>query len=297
MALPMIYSRRKRLAQQDQADVYQYESMSPKLRQQILFVLSDWNSHITTYSRDLIVFKFVIKHMRKELGAPALSNYAHDDEDEFSAWFLSFDNLDHLINSIEFAIIGARSVVDYNIDGPKTLIDGIAEINARSLEDGFGFQIEGGQFIQIGNKFNHKQIIVPALHLLSGVNYSEANKEFRQAFNEFNLGNYDDCIHDCCNAFESVLKVILTKKKWEFSPNDTASKLIAIVFNNGLIPPYMQTEFAGLRTILESGVPTVRNKEAGHGTGTVPRLIPKHVAMFQLQQTAAAISLLVEAAK
>jgi hypothetical protein len=59
----------------------------------------------------------------------------------------------------------------------------------------------------------------------------------------------------------------------------------------------MQNSFTGLRTILESGVPTTRNKTAGHGTGATPRNIPRYIAEFQLHQTAAAILLLVAAAK
>jgi hypothetical protein len=59
----------------------------------------------------------------------------------------------------------------------------------------------------------------------------------------------------------------------------------------------MQTEFTGLRTILEGGVGTVRNKAGGHGAGENKREVPRHVAAFQLHQTAAAILLLVEAAE
>ena len=59
----------------------------------------------------------------------------------------------------------------------------------------------------------------------------------------------------------------------------------------------MQNEFTGLRTILESGTPTVRNKAAGHGAGPNPRNIPRHIAAFQLHQTAAAIVLLIQAAE
>ena len=78
---------------------------------------------------------------------------------------------------------------------------------------------------------------------------------------------------------------------------DPASKLLKAVFDNKLIPDYMQNEFSGLRTILESGVPTVRNKDGGNGAGVNPRNIPAHIAGFQLHQTGAAIVLLIEAAK
>lgn len=204
----------------------------------------------------------------------------------------------NLLDGVEVCIALARYHTRQGYDGGSALNHDVEVLNARMLEDGFGFQIERGQIIEIGSTFVHKEVTVPSLALLADPAYQHANDEFRQAYQEFNQGNYDDCIHDCCNAFETVLKVILTAKGWVFDDKkDTAGKLIAIAFDNGLIPSYMQTEFAGLRTILESGVPTVRNKTAGHGTGTNPRNIPKHVAAFQLHQTAAAIVLLVEAAK
>ncbi len=39
------------------------------------------------------------------------------------------------------------------------------------------------------------------------------------------------------------------------------------VFTEGLIEPMWQSEFSGLRFVLESGVPTARNKLGGHGQG------------------------------
>jgi hypothetical protein len=273
MALPNLYSRRKRLAEKQGDDVYQYHRISSKLRNQILFILEEWDRKL--HSSGVRIAKTTVEMMRQELGETCLSNgYPSNDAEElrYSA-SQSYGNAEQYYE------------------------DGVSEMNARMLEDGFGFQIENGQAIQISSTFIHKEVTIPALGLLSSAEYKPAEEEFRQAYSEFNLGNFDDCIHDCCNAFESVLKIILTNKGWSFDPNDPARKLLAVAFDNTLIPSYMQNEFNGLRTILESGVPTVRNKDGGHGAGVNPRNIPKHIAAFQLHQTAAAIVLLVEAAK
>ncbi|MEZ9347262.1 hypothetical protein AB4166_10465 [Vibrio splendidus] len=46
----------------------------------------------------------------------------------------------------------------------------------------------------------------------------------------------------------------------------TAKKLIRVVgLDNGLIPTYLQEQFNNFSSLLESGIPTIRNKEAGHG--------------------------------
>jgi hypothetical protein len=63
----------------------------------------------------------------------------------------------------------------------------------------------------------------------------------------------------------------------------------------GLIPPELENHFIGLRTAMESGLPTVRNKTSGHGQGAVPVTIPPHVTAYALHLAAANIILLVEA--
>jgi len=297
MVLPGIYSRRKRLAQKQGDDVYQYVTITPKLRKQIVMIFEEIDRGFKTYSVKNPIFDFAVKMMRKELGEEPLAGISrYQCDDEFEEWFTTWDNIDDLLDSIEFAVQISR-IYGRQRGKNEEVSHRISEINSRMLEAGFGFQIEGDQLIQISSTFVHKEVTVPALGLLASPDFQSAEQEFRQAYQEFNQGHYDDCIHDCCNAFESVLKVILTKKKWTFGANDTASKLLSVAFDNGLIPVYMQNEFTGLRTILESGVPTVRNKIAGHGAGANPRNIPKHVAAFQLHQTAAAILLLVECAK
>ncbi|WP_156106257.1 STM4504/CBY_0614 family protein [Sphingobium sp. ba1] len=297
MALPMIYSRRKRIAEKTDADVYQYNTISPKLRQQMLFVFDAWDRNFRSGTSLSPIYTFSVESMRTELGTTKLTlGWTPDFALEFREWFRSWTVIDDLLDAIEFVIqIAAVYGNNRAYNSKEYYQNGVAELNARMLEDGFGFQVEGGQLIQLCSTFLHQHATLPALSLLAGTGYAEANKEFRQAYQEFNQGNYDDCIHDCCNAFESVLKVILTKKGWVFSANDPAKKLLDVAFSNHLIPSYMQNEFTGLRTILESGVPTVRNKAGGHGAGTTPRVIPKHIASFQLHQTAAAIVLLADA--
>lgn len=134
-------------------------------------------------------------------------------------------------------------------------------------------------------------------YLLSDPGYAAANQEFLSAHSAYRSGEYEDALTDCAKAFESVLKVIAHKKGWSVAGNASAKALLDAAFANGLVPAFLQGEFAGLRSILESGVPTVRNRSSAHGAGITPRTIPKHLAAFQLHQTAAAIVFLVEAAE
>ena len=56
-------------------------------------------------------------------------------------------------------------------------------------------------------------------------------------------------------------------------------------------------DFGGLRRVLESGSPTVRNKAGGHGQGSTTVTIPSHLAAYALHLCGSNIVFLVEAHK
>lgn len=295
MALLSTWSRRKREAAKAAsgvADVYRYDGPSARLREQVRQLVDD-----VTHRLDYAIYNGAVKIMRRELGRACLvDKYAESFADEFGTFIIEENDVDEWLTGVETVskIIESFSRTRYRIQWSERYV---VELNAWMLEDGFGYQIIDGVMIQVSDQFTHSEMIIPALHLLGEQRFAGANSEFRQAHAEFRAGEYEDCIHDCCNALESVLKVILTEKGWLHQPADGAKRLLDVAFTNELIPTHMQNSFAGLRTILESGVPTVRNKSAGHGTGASPRSIPRYIAAFQLHQTAAAILLLADAAK
>ena len=102
-------------------------------------------------------------------------------------------------------------------------------------------------------------------------------------------------MNNCLKAFESCLKVICQKRGWSYRQNDSANRLILVVFDNGLIPPLMHSHFSGLRRALESGVPTVRNNWTGQGQGIEDITVPEHTASYILHLTASNILLLAKA--
>ncbi|MDT5270649.1 MAG: hypothetical protein QOH49_2835, partial [Acidobacteriota bacterium] len=104
-------------------------------------------------------------------------------------------------------------------------------------------------------------------------------------------------LNECLKAFESTMKVICHKRGWAYNQNDTAKKLIETCFVNGLVPGYLQSQFTALKSVLESGIPTVRNKLGGHGQGAQPAAVPSYLASYTLHLTATTILLLVQAEK
>src|SRR5690606_17319237 len=123
------------------------------------------------------------------------------------------------------------------------------------------------EIIKISSQLIHSEVVQPALAFLQGENLQGANEEFLSAHKHYREGKYKECLNDCLKAFESTMKAICKAKKWTYDPNDTAKTLLGILYTNRLVPDYLQSHFTGLRSTLEAGVPTIRNKLGGHGQG------------------------------
>jgi hypothetical protein len=91
------------------------------------------------------------------------------------------------------------------------------------------------------------------------------------------------------------MKAICEKRKWSYSKTATAKELIQVCFDNNLVPPFWQSFYASLRSVLESGVPTGRNKLSGHGQGATPTTVPAQLVSYMLHMTAASMLFLAEA--
>jgi len=93
------------------------------------------------------------------------------------------------------------------------------------------------------------------------------------------------------------MKGICKIRNWQYKETDTAKTLIEVCLQNGLIPSMLQSQFGSLKSLLESGTPTLRNKLGGHGQGPVPTAVPTHVAAYALHLTAANVVFLTSAEK
>lgn len=64
--------------------------------------------------------------------------------------------------------------------------------------------------------------------------------------------------------------------------------------SNNLIPDYLQSQFNSLRSIIESGILTIRNRLGGHGQGHTPTQVDDKMTRYALNLTGANIIFLVE---
>ena len=175
--------------------------------------------------------------------------------------------------------------------------EAILKLNTYFREHGVGYQYESGQIIRVDSQYIYSKAVRPMLNLLSDPMYKSANEEFLKAHEHYRKGDYKSCIHECSNAFESVLKVICDNKGWEYTEKATAKPLLDIVYNNGLLPKYKKSFFDSVRGGLEHGIPVTRNKNASHGQGSQEVTVPDYMAEYMLNLTASSILLLIKASK
>jgi hypothetical protein len=208
------------------------------------------------------------------------------------------DIIDLTFRYIEVFVGKKQYNFTYDMRTPQTAEDAIKELNYRLKLAGVGYEFISGEIVRIDSQLVHNEVVKPALLLLQGDTVFEgAQQEFLSAHSHYRHGRYKEALVDCNKSFESLMKGICTKHGWEFDERDTAKKLISKCIANDLIPKYMQAQFGQFQALLESGVPTVRNKEAGHGQGESISDVPVELASYTLHLTATNIVFLAECSK
>jgi hypothetical protein len=125
--------------------------------------------------------------------------------------------------------------------------------------------------------------------------FTGASDEFLKAHEHYRKGRKGEAMTEALKAFESTMKAICDENGWSYPGNATAKTLVKAVLDNGVVPKYMETHLSGLRNTLEAGLPTVRNKNSGHGQGLLRRDVPDYFAGYALHLAATNIVFLVEA--
>jgi hypothetical protein len=304
MTIPELFSRRQRAARGEYPDVYQYDSVPLKLRVQIWHIITDALG-VQSYGDSVeSIHGYVSDVIKREYGLLKIcENWHRDKAGAVAEMFRSDESVEKLLDVVElyFTIISNyvrtteyRNTTKNHRVSPD---EAIAQLNIRFKENGVGYQFESGTLIRLDSEFLHAEAVRPTLKVLSDPRFVGANEEFLSAHQHFREGRNEECLVDCCKAFESTMKTICQIRGWAFRATDTAKALINTCFANRLLPSYLESEMTALRTLFESGIPTVRNKAAGHGQGTVQRAVPDLLARYVLNQTATTILFLAEAAE
>lgn len=298
MGITDIFSKRKTRASGIKKDVFDYDSIPDELRVQIVYMIRDViglpNSHDGHEW-----YKVIHDRLAREYGVHRLMsapNYQRLEGEQLFDFIQSTDVVAHVLDAIEVSLAIGRERQSRMAYRPNMYLhEAIAELNQRFMEAGVGYQYESEQMIRVDSQFAHAEIVKPALLLLSDPRYHGAEEEFLKAHKNYRDGDYKGCLTECLKSFESTMKIICDLRKWTYQKTDTAKSLIDACLKNGLIPSMLQAKLNALRTVLESGVPTLRNKLGGHGQGSASTTVPQHVAAYALHLTAANIVFLVTA--
>ena len=305
MPIVDLFSKREKRKRGEMPDVYQYKQLPKEFRVQVIHILRDVLGEPAQYSSDYAGKAYQIIHdaLCREYGVFVLTDDARNGHYDLAIfnYFLNCENTEKSLDIIEFSFRLATIAVDAAYRNYEHVqlspSDGIEELNIRFRENGIGYQYESGEIIRVDSQLSHSEIIKPALHLLNEKIYSGANQEYLTAHDHYRHGRYKECLNDCLKSFESVMKAVCKKHNWQYNDSDTAKKLLDVCFQNNLVPTYLQAHFSSLRSSLESGVPTVRNKLSGHGQGIEPVNVPEYMASYLLNLTATTILFLANGEK
>jgi len=309
MGIADLFSKRMKKERGDVPDVYVYDVLPNELRVQVTYILRDLFGGPDEYARPNIyqtagVYRELVETLCREYGILRLVedqlDFTRDYLVEFCAFILAQSRAERVIDAIELSFRFANTVlrrtsIMHRPTPDKDVTESITELNHRFLENGVGFAFEGNSIIRLDSQLIHREVVKPALQLISCRAYAGVQDEFLRAHEHYRKGNVKESLNDCLKAFESTLKCICDNRGWKYSPKDTSSQLLNIIFSNNLIDPYWQNEMSALRAVLEGGVPVARNRLAGHGQGQEPRQVPQHIAAYALHMTAAAIVFLIQA--
>jgi hypothetical protein len=301
MPITDVYSKRQKILNGEISDTLTYDKIPKSLRWQIIYIINDMGQHNVDK-----VCEYVKKTLCREYGIPELCtirysphDYEHKrlDYDEVKSHILNQSNVEHVIDAVELFFKYIKYMLRDNKEMLKKIDNAIDELNDRFKEHGIGYSFENNQIIKIDSTYIHCEVTKTTLNLLNNKNFLGANEEYLSAHEHYKSGRNKECIVECLKAFESTMKIILKEKGWEYNEKDTSHKLIQICFNNELIPKYIQTQFLSLKSLLESGIPTVRNNSGAHGQGDKPQIITDEIVRYALNLTGANIIFLVELSK
>jgi hypothetical protein len=305
MATIDIFSKRKKREESGGVpDVYRYDVIPEALRVQVVHLWRDaFGDYEDGYGTAFETYKAVHDILCREYGVFRLvgDDFGRANYEELCADFLLKCGTENALDIIElmFRVLWKQARANQL---PSRLTQRsvsalLSELNGRFREHAVGYQFESGLIIRVDSALVHAEVVKPALHLLSAEGFQGADEEFRSAYEHYRHGKYKESLVDALKAFESTMKTICKRKAWDAPDGAAARQLVGILFDKELIPAPMAAHFGALRTTLEAGVPTLRNKMGGHGQGEAPVDVPDYLAAYALHLTAANIVMLVEAFK
>jgi hypothetical protein len=304
--------RMRRKERAGKAEAYQYDTLPRALRIQVIHI---WTTAVGVYAaarpnglagghpepRSNEYWKEIHDTMARELGVFHLGAEKLDVLARCQEFLLKADTggaLDIIEISFRWIDKNVRKLRQHEkqFAGIRQEPDeAIEELNHRFREHGVGYQFVEGELVRLDSQYVHAEVMKPAMALLQRASFQGASDEFMGAHEHYRKGRHKEAIAEGLKAFESVLLTVCQLRGWSYGASATAGRLIETVFANGLIPADLKGHFTALPSLVQSGLPSLRNKHGGHGQGATTVAVPAYLAAYALHLAAANIVLVVEA--
>lgn len=288
----------------ESSDVFTYDNISDKLKTQIFHI---WNNYFNQFHADNDLLKKIRKLINEticeeeglknlDIELYTIRNLSVQVENYFEKLKVTEKILD--VIEITFYYIGVMEKIlierhnYHNIYYTKT--KAIEDLNTRFKENGVGYEYTNDQIIRVDNKLLHKEIIQNTLNFIGNPDYINVNEEFLKAHEHFRFNKYHECLNECLKAFESTMKIVISKNCWELNETATAKNLINILIVNEFFKISEQSYLSAIKNLLEGHIPTIRNKNSGHGQGTIKIEVPSSLASYMLYITGATINYIID---
>ncbi|OCR25752.1 hypothetical protein AFK24_07280 [Pseudomonas syringae] len=300
-----LYSKRQKRLRGEEVDVYTYEDLSESFRVQVSYMIKDLLGDRDKYhqlsEQVQEAYELISDLLRREYGVHNLGEsyggYSHRDPfDELHTFILKEPDTERCLDMVELScrlgeIQGRKQAYRGMSRASEHIDDCLAELNGRFKAAGYGFEFTNNNIMRIDSELIHSEVVKPAIHFLNVPGFEGAKQEFFGAYEHYRHGNYKEALVDAAKSFESTMKVIL-KKHGGYKDSDTASKLVLACASQGLIESYHENHLTALVNVLSGGIPTIRNRNAGHGQGADVKKVAPEIVAYGLHLTAAAIVML-----
>lgn len=295
----MLFS--KRYSPQD-IEIYSYDSLSKRFRIQAHHLIKELYRVDDPYDYEHLkhIFKWIHDEICSEHAlfsfddAPGCQEYDYQPIESCLNFIIKCEEDDWVVDMIEL-LIGVRldeASNPYSYKYGLSSKDAVDKLNKRFKENGIGLDFVQGQIVRVDSTLLYIEAIKPALTLMHNAQFHGPLDEYLDAHNQYKNGDNKGAIISVAKAFESTLKIICMTNGWDIGKGN-ASSLINALFTNDFLPNYYQTQLNSLKTTLEV-LPTVRNKNAGHGQGADVVEIPDFLTQYALNLAGTNITFLIK---
>ncbi|HYG74767.1 MAG TPA: hypothetical protein VEK08_07170 [Planctomycetota bacterium] len=302
MTIRKTFSQRERIRLgHAQNDVFQYDSFPEAFRNQVGHILYEALGS-GGHSLSATTWQRLEQRICKELGYSSLDPRKPVQQAlyDFIVFHASPAQLLDIIDVAFYYLtheIGSALFDEPNTGAIVAPEKAVEDLNYRFKQHLLGYAFENGELLRIDSKLIHAEVIKPALALLKEPGFEGPLDEFLQAFQHHRHAENKEAINSALKAFESTMKCICAQRGWPLDGKETASRLVDILFQNKLVPDYLQTGIGGVRSTLDGALNTLRNRTSGHGQGSTPADVPEHFVSYALHLAAANIVFLIRSNK